>query len=914
MPHPIGAPTADENEGQPLTNGSAGATPQKEENDPRCAIPGSLGSPSPRESLWNGLRRNSRNAGRDSQTSSSTAAETPPAKEANEDDDDDEGYGEDPIVLSEDSMEPEDLLDERIQKINSFGGSFVMRGDSTPRRIWNLILTVLLIYTGTIFPYLLCFQYLGITYLPHNEAGPPTDPWETVEAVVDALFWVDLIINFLFTYEDKRGREVDDFFKIFKNYMQTFFFINLVACMPASAIQGIVELFDSAPMEDGSSTGANANKLARITRLQRLSRLARLVRLARLAKLMKVLKHPIWKALQNLRGVRIMNFTAGLFWAVHLLACGWYLCASMHEDPLETWVGRRTDAQGVELYKKPPLEQWWHAMYFVLTVFTTVGFGDMSATTIGEIAYVSFTMLVGAVVHSIIVSEVINVVTSIDQSALAVSEQRELLAAFAENTDLDEGSRSALSNWIDATRFSSKRDYDREGMRKLLLSGRMPQTLIRHLPKKLFHGKLVKNRFLYVCLSQTLHLPPRFPLLVAISVTPRTFIEEELVYQLYDQPFNVFLVMTGTFACIAQATPQGGLNVVPNLKNPIIEGLEGSTPGLMKKARTKVLVAPTSTISLVRTTSALLTGQEDPTTKDKDKETTASGGLTSDASASLGDFLMKRTSQANLGKPLPKTGIEEILEEQDTKTARMSPYLLYGPRNYFGDYELLVPGPRKTSLRCESKTGTLLVLFKADLFRLMDEFPTFGDQWRDAARRKELQRQTSFANLTKSRNYRVMAACTIQRYYRQWLETRPRTASEEDMIARGGSVSSLRSSASAGGKRMKTYMMQKSQSNKFTRGTLQALLASARTEEKSRKSTRPATGECPGCEKACTMIRELMVEVQSLRKEIRGDSSREPTIGRVAATPSLRTPFGAAPSLEDPGAARERSPTQATIS
>ena len=35
-------------------------------------------------------------------------------------------------------------------------------------------------------------------------------------------------------------------------------------------------------------------------------------------------------------------------------------------------------------------------MYFVLTVFTTIGFGDICAQTIGEIVYLIFTMMAGS--------------------------------------------------------------------------------------------------------------------------------------------------------------------------------------------------------------------------------------------------------------------------------------------------------------------------------------------------------------------------------------------------------------------------------------------------------------------------------------------------------------------------------------
>lgn len=74
-----------------------------------------------------------------------------------------------------------------------------------------------------------------------------------------------------------------------------------------------------------------------------------------------------------------MNLTCGLTWIVHILACGWYLCAALHDVPADTWVMRR----GVggdppeTLAERMPIDQWMHSMYFVLTVFTTVGLGTV---------------------------------------------------------------------------------------------------------------------------------------------------------------------------------------------------------------------------------------------------------------------------------------------------------------------------------------------------------------------------------------------------------------------------------------------------------------------------------------------------------------------------------------------------------
>ena len=76
---------------------------------------------------------------------------------------------------------------------------------------------------------------------------------------------------------------------------------------------------------------------------------------------------------------------------------------------------RRVVGPDETLLDRPGPEQWIHACYFILTVFTIVGFGDMSALTTLELCYVSIVMLVGTIVHSILVSEMINIAIAVDE-------------------------------------------------------------------------------------------------------------------------------------------------------------------------------------------------------------------------------------------------------------------------------------------------------------------------------------------------------------------------------------------------------------------------------------------------------------------------------------------------------------------
>jgi len=254
-----------------------------------------------------------------------------------------------------------------FRPVKACGSSFVIYESNSWRKLWNFVLFLLLMYTGTVFPYRLCFLDFTIP-----EATVVDQHWQNFEIVVDILFWFDLFINFFFTYSDDFGNEIDCLGSIVKKYLQFYFMLNLIACLPEEAVAPFFYLF--MPNRSGSSD-SSMNQLGRLARLQRttrLARLARLVRLARLAKLITLVptSSGAWRWMQSLRGMRVINFIIFLFWIVHILACGWYLCAALHTDFTETWVGRRVVAMdGSNLLTREPSEQWMHSMYFVFTIF-----------------------------------------------------------------------------------------------------------------------------------------------------------------------------------------------------------------------------------------------------------------------------------------------------------------------------------------------------------------------------------------------------------------------------------------------------------------------------------------------------------------------------------------------------------------
>lgn len=83
-------------------------------------------------------------------------------------------------------------------------------------------------------------------------------------------------------------------------------------------------------------------------------------------------------------------------------------------------------------------------------VFTTVGFGDMFPVSVGEIMYVCMLMGIGAVVHSIVISEVINVVTTQDKANEFVSKQNDLIESFVSHTEVGENVELVLKKCVEA--------------------------------------------------------------------------------------------------------------------------------------------------------------------------------------------------------------------------------------------------------------------------------------------------------------------------------------------------------------------------------------------------------------------------------------------------------------------------------
>merc|ERR1740117_2613285 len=127
----------------------------------------------------------------------------------------------------------------------------------------------------------------------------------------------------------------------------------------------------------------------------------------------------------------------------------------------------------------------------------------------------------------------IQIATSGDEGMKQMLEQKKVVRAFAEHTQINALRGFELGESL-STRVRAD-NYDRAGMQKLLTTNVFSREMILQLPKEVFRGELLKNKLLRVCKGVYRALPPRLTVMLALACQQRHFMPEEFVYYCNDQ-------------------------------------------------------------------------------------------------------------------------------------------------------------------------------------------------------------------------------------------------------------------------------------------------------------------------------------------------------------------------------------------
>lgn len=153
------------------------------------------------------------------------------------------------LLWIDDTLTPEQIIANTKYVINPFGYKYL---------IWNLIMSLLIIYAMTYMPY-------GLVFVNNS----PTK--EAIEDYMNIFFVIDIFVNFFTVIFDEEGQPIVSKRLIALDYIKGFFLLDLLSSIPFN-------LF---------SSGSSANKLLRILKIPRLIRMFKLAKVLRLKDLYK---------------------------------------------------------------------------------------------------------------------------------------------------------------------------------------------------------------------------------------------------------------------------------------------------------------------------------------------------------------------------------------------------------------------------------------------------------------------------------------------------------------------------------------------------------------------------------------------------------------------------------------------------
>ncbi|KAK4475447.1 hypothetical protein MN116_002500 [Schistosoma mekongi] len=205
-----------------------------------------------------------------------------------------------------------------------------------------------------------------------------------VDSIVDVIFFIDIVLNFHTTFVGPNGEVISDATIIRINYLKGWFIVDVLSCLP-------YDVFNAFQPEATQSTISSLFGALKVVRLLRIGRVTR--------KLDQYLEY---------MAASLLLMISGFVLLAHWLACIWY---SVGQTDLKNgiyygWIPRLLNDidQGKTLSTNwtsgnPPLPRtmtYVTSLYFTLSLITSIGFGNVSATTFGEKLVAAVFMLIGA--------------------------------------------------------------------------------------------------------------------------------------------------------------------------------------------------------------------------------------------------------------------------------------------------------------------------------------------------------------------------------------------------------------------------------------------------------------------------------------------------------------------------------------
>ena len=319
-------------------------------------------------------------------------------------------------------------------------------------KIWWAITAVGAIATVFFAPFQMAFK---------NESGDVDFFTDAIETTLTTIFVLDIVVNFnLVLY--KNERIVLERKEIVTSYLQKMFWVDLIGVFPFET----VALWATGHLGEDNSTALMYSML----------RILGFARLHRMKKLSDVLQYDARVSL--LWFTMLRNFGAVLA-CTHIEACFMYYLARLHDFGEDTWLGPKVaDMTGFDRYVA--------SLYFSITTFATVGYGDWSMSNSRERLMGSLFMLFNVVVAAWVIGSITLLIVKGDEKTGEYRDTLQTLQQYGEMNNFDESFLKKLMSQL-RLEFNNREISDEQVLKNF------PSAVRRRILRKLYFQALVQT-------------------------------------------------------------------------------------------------------------------------------------------------------------------------------------------------------------------------------------------------------------------------------------------------------------------------------------------------------------------------------------------------------------------------------------
>lgn len=161
-----------------------------------------------------------------------------------------------------------------------------------------------------------------------------------------------------------------------------------------------------------------------MVRIAKLGRMQKLIKLTRLIRIIKVVKNKnsMLQQVKDLFGAgfeRLMFFILISLMICHIFACLWVFSSQIIKEENSFMSG--------EVLEMPVEQQYLTSVYFIITTFSTVGYGDISASNTSEKIFCIIIMIVGVTAFAAGTSTLTNLLQTYDTENKLLQEKVDIL-------------------------------------------------------------------------------------------------------------------------------------------------------------------------------------------------------------------------------------------------------------------------------------------------------------------------------------------------------------------------------------------------------------------------------------------------------------------------------------------------------